>query len=49
MDEVWVYWGEMEEMLSDKDSEELLSDWEDDWGVGVMMGMKRLELIVKFW
>lgn len=36
-------------MLSDKDSEESLSDWEDDWGGGAVMGMKRPELIVKPW
>lgn len=36
-------------MLSDKDSEESLSDWEDDWGAGAMIGMKRPELIVKPW
>lgn len=48
-DEAWAHWGEMEEMLSDKDSEESLSDWEDDWGAGAMMGMKRPELIVKPW
>ncbi|KIR71983.1 hypothetical protein I310_04033 [Cryptococcus deuterogattii CA1014] len=48
-DEAWAHWGEMEEMLSDKDSEESLSDWEDDWGGGAVMGMKRPELIVKPW